>query len=881
MKRLFRLPFSRARVRGDVDAELSFHLQGRIEELVASGMSREQAEREALRRFGDRSVFAKQLERMDVRAHERAALGERLAGYWRDTRYAARGLARRPFYALAVVLTLALGIGANTAVFSVFRTVLLKPLSTPDVGRLAVVRDDFPLMGLRNAGVSALEAIDLFERRDLFQSSAAIGFVGATIMIGGEPARVSGSTTLGEFSTVFRVRPMLGRFYRPEDSQVGRPNVVVLSHRLWQQLSSDSSIIGRTLTISDTPYEIIGVMPANFQFPSKTTTFWRPLVLDSLTLDQTRSRGTLTQLFVGRMRDGLTSDRLGLELRALAQRWHEVYGTNYTRGGHTLTTTSIVEYMAGQLKPIVIALFAAVALVLLITCANVASLQLVHGTSRTRELAVRAALGAGRGAIARQLIIESALLAIVGGLCGVLLARLGLTWITAFNIARFPALGDLQLDATVLAFTSGVVVLAGILFGSAPALRAASISVNDALRDSSRGTSAGVARHRFLRFSVVLQNALTLVLLVGAALLIRSLDRLLRVDPGFAADNVVTFSVSVTTKYPYGSSRVAFFRALEERLRAIPGVQSVGFAAGTPFTGSAGSTLYKLPTMPPLPGERERHANQAFVYGDYFRTLGIQIVRGRAFTEGDYATGAPVIVVDETLVRQSFGDRDPIGAPIEHGPEGTIIGVARSVKLSDLSEPEHPLVYHNFAHGGYLAGMTAVVRSSLPPSVVITAAKAALKELDPTLPISQARALRERVAESYGTRSFATGVLSTFAALSLVIALLGVYAVMSYVVSTRTKEIGIRLALGAARSAISGMILRDGAMLAAIGLAIGAVAFLALGRLLRALLFGVGLYDPIAIGAGIALIGTITLAASYVPARRALRVDPLTTMRAE
>ena len=881
MKRLVRLPFSRARVRGDVDAELSFHLQGRIEELVAAGMSREEAEREAQRRFGDRSVVARELERMDVRAYERRALGERLGNFWRDTRYAARGLARRPLYALAVVFTLALGIGANTAVFSVFRTVLLRPLAAPELGRLVVVRDDFPLRGLRNAGVSALESIDLFERRDLFQCGTAISFIGATVLIGGEPTRVSGSTTLGDFTRVFGIRPMLGSFYRPEDSQFGRPAVVVLSHQLWQQLSADSTIIGRTIVISETPYEVIGVMPADFAFPSKTTAFWRPLVLDSLTLDQERSRGTLTKLFVGRMRSGLTNERLASELRALAQRWHTTYTSNYQAGEHTLTTVPLIEWLAGQLKPILIALFAAVSLVLLITCANVASLQLVHAIGRTRELAVRAALGAGRTAIARQVVLESALLAIAGGVAGIALARLGLTWITTLNIARFPALKDLRLDSTVLAFTTGVIVLAAILFGSAPALRAARVSVNDALRDSSRGSTGGVARHRFLRASVVLQTALTLVLLVGAALLIRSLDRLLRVDPGFVPQNVVTFYVAVTARYPYGAPRVAFFRALEERMRAVPGVQAVGFAAGTPFTGSAGSTTYKLPSIGQQLGEGERHANQAFVYGAYFRTLGIQIVRGRAFSDADYATGAAVVVVDETLVRQSFGDRDPIGASIEHGPEGTIIGVARPVKLGDLSEPEHPLVYHNFAHGGYVAGMTAVVRASIPASAVIAAARAAVKELDPSLPVSNARALSERVAESYGTRSFATGVLSTFAGLSLLIALLGVYAVMSYVVSTRTREIGIRLALGAARSTISRMVLRDGVLLAGIGLALGVFAFLGLGRLLRALLYGVSMYDATALGAGVVLIGVITLLASYLPARRAVRVDPLTTMRAE
>lgn len=880
MKRLFRLPFSRARLSRDVDAELTFHLQGRIEELIAQGMSRENAQREAQRRFGDRVTVEAELERIDLATHKRRALGERFAALGRDTRYASRGLRRRPLYALAVIVTLALAIGANTAVFSVFKTVLLQPLPVYAIDRLAVVQGDYPLMNQR-FGVSALEAIDLFERRDLFTSATASSGIGATVVIGGEPTRLSGATTIGEFANVFGVLPMLGRFYRPEDSQYGRPAVLVLSHRLWQQLGGDSAVVGQILPLSDKPYEVVGVMPPDFNFPAQAA-FWRPLVLDSLVLNQEQSRGTVIQRFVGRMRDGLTIGQLAAELRALEDRWHQAYLSNYKVGGHRLVVTPLVDILAGQLKPIVIALLAAVTLVLLIACANVASLQLVHASGRTRELAVRAALGAGRGAIARQVVIESAILAVAGGVAGIALGILCLTWVTKLNIARFPALKDLQLDGMVLAFTAGTVLLAGILFGSAPAFRAARVSVNDALRDSTRGASAGVSRHRFLRASVVLQNALTLVLLIGAGLTIRSLDRLLRIDTGFQPENLISFTLSLAgQRYPEPEQRLAFFRSLDDRLRAIPGVRTVGFALGAPFSGSAGSTMYTLPGIPKQSGEGDRHANQAFVYGDYFRTMGIPIVRGRAFTAADYASGGHTIIVDETLVRQSFGDRDPIGAEIEHGPKGTIIGVAQSVKLNELSETPHPLVYHDYGHTAWVGALTAVVRSTLPPAITIKASRAAVAELDPSLPTTNARALTERIAESYGSRQFATRVLTGFAALSLVIALLGTYAVMSYVVSTRSREIGIRLALGAARAEIARMVLRDGALLGAIGLALGAAAFLALGRLLNALLFGVSMLDPLTLAGAVGLIAVITLVASYIPARRAVKVDPLVTMRAE
>ena len=880
MKRLFRLPSTRSSVQRDVDTELAFHLQGRVDELVAQGMSHEEAEREARRRFGDEASVANELERIDVESYRRRALGERFAAFARDLRYALRGLTRRPLYALTIVVTLALGIGANTTVFSVFKTVLLRPLPVDDLDRLLVVQDDFPKMNVR-FGVSAPEALDLFERRDLFQSATTTRTTFGTLLVGDELMRVYGIETLGDFVGVFGVRPLLGRFYEPAASQFGRPPVVVLSHELWQQLGGDSAMVGRIVRIASQSYEVTGVMPAEFSYP-RSAQFWRPLVLDSLELDQARSRGTVINTFVGRMQPGLTKERVGAELRALAERWHQQYPSNYQRGGHTMVVVPLVERLAGQLKPIVIALLTTVGLVLLLACANVASLQLMHTSGRARELAVRAALGAGRAAIARQVILETTLLAVAGGIAGILLALGGLAWLTKLNIAYFPALEDVRLDGMVLAFTAGATVLAALLFGSAPVLRTARVSVNDALRDSMRGSSIGTARHRFLRGSVIFQTAIAVVLLVGAGLTIRSLDRLLDVDLGFQADHVATFTFFLPKeRYADGQQRIAFLDALDERLRAVPGVQSVGFALGAPFTGSAGSTLYDLPGVPKLPGESDRHANQAFVYGDYFKTMGIPIVRGRAFTTADYATGGHTVIVDEMLVKQSFGDRDPIGQAITHGPSGTIIGVAKSVKLGDLTETAHPLVYHNYGRSPVTLAMTATLRSSLPNDAVMKAVRTTFKDLDPALAAPLVFALTDRVADSYGHREFATRILTIFAVLALGLALLGVYAVTSYVVTSRTREIGIRIALGAARSEIARMVLRDGAILATAGLVIGTLAFTLTARFLHELLFGVGVLDPVALGATVLLLAAVTLLASYLPARRAVRVDPMLTMRTE
>ncbi len=866
-------------MRRDVDTELNFHLEGRIEELVASGMTRTDAELEAARRFGNRQRVEAEVEQIDLSGHKRQAIREAFRAMARDARYAIRGLVRRPLYAAAVIVTLALAIGANTTIFSMVEAVVLRPYDMPAIGRLAVVHDDFPKMNLRNAGLSPLEVMDLIARKELFVAAAGITGDSRTTDVHGEDANVSGAMTMGEFFTLFGAQPLYGRVYRPEDSEVGRPQLVVLSYRFWQQLSGDSTIIGKTILLSDKPFEVAGIMPPSFHYP-RSALYWRPLVITDR-MRQIEARGDLSQVFVGRLADGMTLERLRPALRTLADEWHVTYPDGYGEGGHTLVAQSFVEFVAGQLRPITIALFAAVAFVLLIACANIASLQLVRAAGRAREIAVRAALGAGRAAIVRQLVVESAVLAIAGGAAGVMLGWAGLSALAKVDLSQFPALKGLRLDSTVLAFSAGTVVLAGLAFGAAPAFRAARADVNDSLRDAGRGSSAGAGHHRFLRASVIVQNALTLLLLTGAALTIESLGKLMQVDPGFQPADVVTFNVSMpASRYPTRESQYDFIAALDEQLAAIPGVQAVGFAAGVPFTSSGGSTHYKLANVPERSGEPQRHANQAWVYGDYFKALGIQIVRGRAFTAADYNSAEHPVIVDENLVRQSFGTRDPIGEPIEHGVDGTIVGVARAVKSNDLTEEAHPLVYHLTAQLK-IAGNTAIIRSTLPPDQVIKAARAVALRADPHLIIGSPTTLTKSVNDSLGARRLATWVIAGFAGLSLILALLGIYAVMSYVVSQRTKEIGIRVALGAQRGEVAGMVLRDGATLAGIGLVIGMMAIIFAGKLMQSLLYGVGVFNPVAVGTAISLIGGITLVACYLPARRAVQVDPVVTLRSE
>ena len=885
MKRLFKLPLTRDRVMSDVGDELDFHLQGRVDELVATGMSREDAEREARRRFGDRTKVEVEVESIDLTTLQRRNVRERLAAIWRDIRYAARGLARRPMYTCAAVLTLALAIGANTTIFSVFDAVLLHPFPLPNIRQLVVVFDDFPLMNLRNAGTSALEGLDLFERKDLFTVAASSTGDAAIIDVGNTPTRVQGTATIGDFWAITGARPLHGRLYRPEDSKFGAPAVIVLSYRLWQQISGDSSIVGTTIKLVDRTekvYEVIGVLPREFSYP-RNTGYWRPAVLDSNVLDNSRSRGTIVYSFLGQRRKDVSLEHVNSRLAALADDWHRTYTDNYKTGGHTMFARPFTDWQAGTLKPIVITLFGAVMFVLLIASANIAGLQLVRTTSRARELAVRAALGAGRAAIARQIVLESMILALAGGGIGLAMGKAGLVLLTKANVAQFPALRTLSINAYVLGFTAGAIILAGIVFGIAPALKAARTDINDALRDAGRGTSGGVARHHFLRASVVLQNALVLVLLVGAGLTIRSLNRLLSVDLGFTPEDVATFSAPLPASRYSGEAKLAFYRTLNDRLRVVPGVQSVGFALGVPFTSNGGSTTYTLEGVPMQPDEPQRHANQAFVYGDYFRTMGIRVVRGRDYAESDQTTGEPTRIVDESLVRQSFGDVNPIGTIINHGAgPAPIIGVVNSVKSFGLDEAPHPLVYHDYGHrAGSLGSLSIVVRSTLTPGELTRAARAIIAQLDSRIPVDAARSMNERIGFTVGAKRLARNVLAGFAALALILALLGLYAVMSYVVNQRTREIGIRMALGAQRRQVATMVLRDGAILCALGLGVGAIAFVGLGRVAQSLVYGVGVFDPLTIGAAVALLGAITLFACWFPARRAVRVDPVVTLRTE
>jgi putative ABC transport system permease protein len=879
-RRVFRVPFSRLGLRRDVDAELRFHIEGRIEELMSKDLSRDEAEREARARFGDIDRIESEVRSIDRVTRRRQSWREHVAAIAFDVRYALRGMARRPLYTLIVVLTLALGIGANTAIFSLVDAVLLHPLPTPGLDRLVVIQEDLLALNLIDAQLSPGEALDLFARKDLFPAASAYAGWSVNLTGPGEPQRIAGIRTLGDFFGVFGVRPYLGRLYRPEDSRPGSPHGVVLSYAFWQHLlGGDPKVLGRSIDIDGGKIQVVGVLPANFQYP-RSAQIYVPFELDPRWLTND-ARKSLFMTVVARPRNGLSGEQLATALQLEVGRWRGQYSEGYDPKTFVLHARPFVNYLAGDLRPVLLALTGAVTLVLLIACANVGSLQLVLAGRRAKEIAVRFALGAGRSTILRWLFAETLVLAIAGGVLGIGIGAVILRFVTRLNASQYLLLAGVHLDWRVLGFTAGVVLGAALLFGVFPALRASRVDLQDTLKDSARGSSMALGRHRFLQGSVVVQVALTLMLLLASALTVRSLARVLQVDPGFRAAQLTTMRITLPgARYGSNAARSAFYDALIERLRAIPGVESVGLVAYLPFNGGTDSSPFELPGRPELPNEPARHANTEVVAGDYFRAMGIPLLRGRAFGTAD-ENGAESVIVDEYLAKSFFGADDPIGKPIIHNNRATIIGVVGNVTQEYLGQPPHPTIYHFYQQEPWISGANAVIRSRLPDERVVTMARSAVREIDPLLPVFDVKSMTERISASLTPRRLAMYVLIGFAALSLALAMLGIYGVISYSTAQRTHEIGIRMALGAEPREVTRMVITGALTLAGIGVTAGMVLFLGAGRIVATLLYGVGPRDPLTIVGGIVLLGVVSLLASYIPARRAARVDPLAALRNE
>ena len=876
------------RLQEDVDAELRFHLEERVEELTARGMSREDAEAEVRRRFGDPERIGSEVATIDRRGYRRRSVGDRIHDWAQSTRHVLRGIVARPGYSAAVILTLALAIGANTAIYSVVDAVLIHPLPVPQMERVVAIQWDASGISDQPTPMSAGEVNDLTGRADVFAAVTGFSQISATLTGAGEPRRIAVARSVGDVAGVFELRPQLGTFYPPAASTPGQENVAVLTHSLWvSALGADPEIVGKTIMLDDRALEVVGVLPADFRYPVDAEV-WRPFALTERALSPEQRR-TLIMMVLARLQPGVSADALPERLAGDVRGWDERYG-GYGGDLGRLWLRPFADHLSGDLGPVLRVLLGAVAFVLLIACANVASLQLVRTAGRAREIAVRVALGARRRSVVRQQLIESLLYAVFGGLAGLALGWAALRLLARWDGAEYRILRDVRLDGPVLLFTLGVTLAAGLIFGTVPAWRASRVGPQEALKESGGRGTAGPARNRLLQGAVVVQLALTLVLLLGSGIMVRSLTGLLATHPGFQSDRVATMQVTPpNSRYGRWADRVEIFDRILGRIRALPGIEIAAFTGTIPFSDMIlDSSPFEYAGTVPAGADSIWHATAIAVSPEVFDAMGIRMLRGRTFREGegrrDPVTGAlnaPVGIIDEQFAKQYFPGVDPVGRQITHYGfrNVTILGVVESVNQQALGAPYKANIYYPYGQLPFPLGAGIVIRSDMDPAAVTSMVQAAVREIDPELPVYDTRTLEQRVHRSLGDRSLAVTVLGGFAALALVLALLGTYGVLSYSTAQRTQELGIRLAMGARPDDVVGMVLGGGARLAAAGLLVGVLVYLVVARVLESMVYGIGPRDPVVMGVGLVALLIAALLASWLPARRAARLDPVVALR--
>jgi putative ABC transport system permease protein len=800
---------------------------------------------------------------------------------WQDLRYGARMLLKKPGFTLIAVITLALGIGANAAIFSVVNAVLLRPLPFKEPDKLMLIRET-KLPQFPEFSVSPGNFLDWRKQNTVFERLVAFSGVSFNLVGADDPEQIRGMKVTDGFFAMLGAQPQVGRDFLPEEDQPGRDNVVILSHGLWQRrFGGDPKILNQTLTLSGQSYIVIGVMPATFRFGGSDLELWTPM---AFTPQQAQNHGGHWLGAIGRLKPGATEDQARAEMIAIAGRLAAQYPDANT--GWSVKLMPLLEYTVRSLKPALIVLLCAVAFVLLIACANVANLLLARAAGRQKEIAIRTAIGAGRARIVRQLLTESALLALLGGAAGLLLAKWGMDLLLKLAPQGLPRISNVSLDGRALAFTAVVTLLTGVIFGIVPALQSSRPNLNETMNDTGRGSTEGKRRQLVRGALVVLEVASALVLLVGAGLLIKSFWRLQQVDPGFNPNNALTMSVSLPrAKYPEDAQRVAFFRQLLEKVGALPGVQAAGATNPLPM---AGDTVYAFVVQgrAPLPPGAGQSTNFYAVSADYFKAMGIRLLRGRLLTERDAKDSPHVAVINETMAKKIFPDEDPIGKRItfDGGDNNSdwheIVGIVGDVKQYGLDQATPLQTYESYTQQTS-PSMTLIARTAGDPASLTAAIRNAVLQIDKEQPVANVRTLDQILSTSVAQQRFSTLLLGTFAAVAMLLAAVGIYGVLSYAVTQRTQEIGIRVALGAARSDVLRLVVGAGMRLTLIGVAAGLAAAFALTRLMSTMLFGVSAGDPMTFGLIALLLVTVALLACWIPARRATKVDPMVALRIE
>jgi putative ABC transport system permease protein len=797
-----------------------------------------------------------------------------------DIRYGLRMLGKHPGFTAIAVLTLALGIGANTAVFSVVNSVLLRPLPLPESRQLMIVFGTDDPSG-QSWAISYPDFQDWRRQSQTFEAFSA--FVPQSVNLSGreEPVRVRGGFVSANFFNLVGVQPSLGRGFREGEDVKGASRAVVINYSVWQGLlGGDPQILGKPLTLNGEVFNVVGVMPKDFRFPVDNCDVWIPVIYNPYFLDDRRKE---TVAAIGRVKAGVSRAQAQAEMDTITKQLAQQYpDTNRNRGAKLIP---LQELVTREIRPAILVLLVAVSLVLLISCANVASLLLARASGRQREMALRATLGAGRARLLRQIITETLLLWLLGACLGVILGRWGLDGLARIRPDDGTAWIKLELDAGVLFFTLSVTILTGLVFGLIPAIRFSNPNPMGVLKEGSRAASRGVARSQTGRVLVASQMALALVLLVGAGLTMRSLAKITGVNPGYNPENLLTLEYRLPrNKYPQESQQWNFHRQVVERARTLPGVVSAAEVRGLPMSGNGGEGAVVLTDRPEPPTGQEPRAQMNTCDTHFFRTMEIPLLRGREFTDQDTLDSPRVVIVNQTMARVYWKDQDPIGKqirfPEEENVTATVIGVVGDVKQFNLDDAEASQTYEAQAQRPEIFE-TLVARTKGDPMSVASALRGAVWAVDPDQPVWKVRTEQSLLDASIGPRRFLKQLLAIFSALALLLATIGIYGVISYSTSQRIHEIGVRMALGAQRRDVLRLVLGEGMWISAIGVAVGFAAALVLTRFLSSQLFGVSATDPLTFSSVALLLAAVALLACYVPARRAMRVDPLVALRYE
>ncbi len=797
-----------------------------------------------------------------------------------DLRYAFRSLAKARGFAAVAILTLAFALGANTAIFSVVSAILLQPLPFQQSEELMILTGKSPRWTA--TAFSWPNFLDIKTQSKTIEGAAAYSSSQSFLYeTGAEPERFTGALVTHDLWPVLGAKPLLGRGISAKEDQFGQAPVVVISEDMWRRrFGTDPKIIGKQIRLGADPKTVVGVMPRGFKYPitaTRPTDFWMSLGQENE--NATEGRGSIWMNVVTRLKDGVTVQQLNTDLATIAKRLEAQYPDSNT--GLTFYATPLHDLLVSDVRPALLLLMCAVGVVLLIGCANVANLLLARAAVRHKEISIRSAIGASRGRIIHQLLVESVLLSLIAGAIGLLLATWGVDLLVALAPADIPRLDAIGINRTVLLFTLALSLLTGVIFGLAPALSASKTNLVEALKEGSRGSTEGRRRNRVRNALVVAEIALSVFLLVGAGLLLRSFLRLSGVDPGYNFRDAIVLDVSARSAvFPKDEDLVQYEKRAREQLRAIPGVTSVGMANHLPLGNSQNIYSFEIVGRPPFPQGQEPNGGFVSVGPAYFASMGIPILRGRPITEQDARGGQRVVVVSESFVRKFIGKENPIGKQVDISDDDgvrTIVGVAGDIRFISLLEAPEPMFYA--AHSQTATRRLQFVVRSPNAAVLGPTLRAAIREVDREQPILGIRTLDEMRAESLASRRFMLVLTAALAALALVLAAVGIYSIMSYTVTQRTSEIGIRMSLGAESRDIMRLIVGQAVRLVGIGLLAGVAVALAATRVMTSLLFGITATDPVTFISICGIIGAIALIASYMPAYRATRVDPLVAIR--